>query len=499
MVSGARARPGPFAPPSNDGYGFPGGNAGAYASLGVSPVLPVIALVGRPNVGKSTLFNRLTRTRDALVADRPGLTRDRKYGVGKVGPTPYVVVDTGGLTGERQGLDPLMERQVLLAIDEADHVLLLVDARDGLTAGDQIIAQRLRQTGKPFTIVVNKSESLDSAIAVADFFGLSRAAPVPVSAAHGRGVKPVMEQILATLPRTEWPAEEAPGIKVAVVGRPNVGKSTLVNRLLGEERVVAFDQPGTTRDSIFVPFEKAGRQYTLIDTAGVRRRARIDDAIEKFSVIKALQAIEQSNVVLLVLDARQGVAEQDATLAGHVLSSGRAVVVVVNKWDGLATAERERIRAELSRRLPFLDFAQWHFVSALHGSGVGDLLEMVEKAYASATKDLGTPDLNRVLELAVTEHQPPVVRGRRIKLRYAHQGGKNPPLIVIHGNQTEHVPDAYRRYLVNRFRAAFGLKGTPLRVEFRSGENPFKGRRNVLTSRQIRKRKRLTQFVKRRR
>lgn len=460
-------------------------------------MLPVIALVGRPNVGKSTLFNRLTRTRDALVADRPGLTRDRKYGIGKVGATPYVVVDTGGLSGEGEGIDPLMERQVLLAIDEADHILFLVDARDGLTAGDQIIAQRLRQTGKPFTTVVNKSENLDSAVALADFFELGGAAPEPISAAHGRGVKPLMERILASLPPVELQVDEEAGIKVAVVGRPNVGKSTLVNRLLGEERVVAFDQPGTTRDSIFIPIERAGTHYTLIDTAGVRRRSRIDDAIEKFSVIKTLQAIEQANVVLLVLDARQGVAEQDATLAGHVLTSGRAVVVVVNKWDGLTTAERDRIRTDLNRRLPFLDFAQWHFVSALHGSGVGDLLDTVRKAHASAMKDLGTPELNRILEQAVMEHQPPLVRGRRVKLRYAHQGGRNPPLIVIHGNQTEHVPDAYRRYLINRFRAAFGLKGTPLRVEFRTGENPFEGRRNILTPRQVRKRKRLTQFVKR--
>ena len=461
-------------------------------------MLPVVALVGRPNVGKSTLFNRLTRTRDALVADRPGLTRDRKYGVGRIGSAPYVVVDTGGLGGEGQGIDPLMERQVQRAIEEADHILFLVDARDGLTAGDEIIAQRLRQTGKPFTVVVNKSENLDAAIAAADFFALGGAAPEPVSAAHGRGVKPLIERVLATLPPAEEAAEEADGIRVAVVGRPNVGKSTLVNRLLGEERVIAFDQPGTTRDSVFIPFERAGTRYTLIDTAGVRRRGRIDDAVEKFSVVKTLQAVEQANVVLLVLDAHQGIAEQDATLAGHVLESGRAVVVVVNKWDGLTAAERERVRAELGRRLPFLDFAQWHFVSALHGSGVGHLLELVDQAYESATRDLGTPELNRVLELAVAEHQPPLVRGRRIKLRYAHQGGKNPPMVVVHGNQTEHVPDAYRRYLVNRFRSALGLRGTPLRVEFRTGENPFKNKRNILTEKQIKKRKRLRTFVRRR-
>jgi len=460
-------------------------------------MLPVIALVGRPNVGKSTLFNRLTGTRDALVADQPGLTRDRKYGIGKLGPMAYVVVDTGGLSGQAEGVDFHMEAQVQRAIEQADHVLFLVDARDGRTPGDEVIAQRLRQTGKPFSVVVNKSEDLDRAVAAGEFYGLAGGDPVVISAAHGRGVKSLMERVSATLPPAEEEEDAESGIKIAVVGRPNVGKSTLVNRMLGEERVIAFDQPGTTRDSILIPYEKEGRRYTLIDTAGVRRRGRIGDVVEKFSVIKTLQAMDESNVVLLVLDAHQGVAEQDATLAGHVLRSGRAVVVVVNKWDGLETSERERIRTELSRKLPFLEFARWHFVSALHGSGVGDLLGTVENAYRSAMRDLKTPDLNRILERAVAEHQPPLVRGRRIKLRYAHQGGKNPPVIVIHGNQTEQVPEAYRRYLINRFRAVLDLKGTPLRVEFRTGENPFKGRRNTLSERQIRKRQRLKRFTKR--
>ena len=460
-------------------------------------MLPVIVLVGRPNVGKSTLFNRLTRTRDALVADRPGLTRDRKYGIGKTGSIPYVVVDTGGLSGEADGVDPLTERQVHLAIAEADHILFLVDARDGLTAGDEIVVQRLRRTGKPFTVVVNKSDGLEETDAVTEFFGLAADVPAAISAAHGRGVQALMESVLQGLPPVEVPSDTDAGVKVAVVGRPNVGKSTLINRLLGEERVVAFDEPGTTRDSIFVPFERDGRRYTLIDTAGVRRRSRVEDAIEKFSVIKTLQAIEQSNVVLIVLDARQGVAEQDATLAGHVLESGRAVVVVVNKWDGLSPDERDRVRSEMNRRLSFLDFAKWHFVSALHGSGVGGLLSTVDKACESAFRDLSTPDLNRILEQTVIEHQPPLVRGRRIKLRYAHQGGRNPPVIVIHGNQTDKVPDSYRRYLANRFRSELKLFGTPLRIELRSGGNPFEGRRNKLTSSQVRKRKRLTRFVKR--
>ena len=462
-------------------------------------MLPVIALVGRPNVGKSTLFNRLTRTRDALVADQPGLTRDRQYGIGKLGPMPYLLVDTGGLSGETRGIDPLMERQVYLAIAEADHILFLVDARDGITPGDQVIANHLRQTGKPFSVVVNKGENLDRTIAASDFYGLTAEEPEVISAAHGRGVKPLMDKVLKHFPppAQDEEAEEAGSVKVAVVGRPNVGKSTLINRLLGEERVVAFDQPGTTRDSVFIPFEREGRRYTLIDTAGIRRRSRIDDAIEKFSVIKTLQAIEQANVVLLVLDAHQGVAEQDATLAGHVVRSGRAVVVVVNKWDGLQTSERERVRTELARKLPFLNFARWHFVSALHGSGVGDLLATVDDAYASAMRSFKTADLNQVLEQAVAEHPPPLVHGRRIKLRYAHQGGKNPPIIVIHGNQTEQVPDSYRRFLSNRFSAVLRLEGTPLRIEFRTGENPFKGRRNLLTPRQIRKRQRLEKFVKR--
>ncbi len=463
-------------------------------------MLPVIALVGRPNVGKSTLFNRLTRSRDALVADQPGLTRDRQYGIGKLGDRPYLVVDTGGLSGDREGIDALMEKQVLAAIDEADHLLFLVDARDGLTAGDEFIAERLRRTGKPITLVVNKTDGLDADTVASEFHALGLGDPRPIAAAQGRGVRSLIEGVLATLPEAPEAATppEEEGTRIAVVGRPNVGKSTLINRLLGEERVVAYDRPGTTRDAIAIPFEHQGRPYTLIDTAGVRRRARISEAIEKFSVIKTLQAMEQANVVLLVLDAHQGIGEQDATLAGHVLDSGRALVVVINKWDGLEPDERERIRAEMQRRLPFLSFADWHFVSALHGSGVGHLMEAADAAYRAAMIDLPTPELTRVLEEAVAEHQPPLVRGRRIKLRYAHQGGRNPPVIVIHGNQVDQVPASYRRYLVNRFREAFDLHGTPLRVEFRAGKNPYEGRRNKLTKRQVGKRRRLMRHVKKR-
>lgn len=462
-------------------------------------MLPVIALVGRPNVGKSTLFNQLTRSRDALVADQPGLTRDRQYGLGKLGSRAYLVIDTGGLSGNAEGIEALMEQQVLKAIDEADHILFLVDAKESCSSGDEAITERLRLTGKPITLVVNKSEGLDPSIAVADFFALGLGTPNAIAAAHGRGVKQLIDGVLETFPDAEPDDEESAErrIQIAVVGRPNVGKSTLVNRLLGEERVLAYDQPGTTRDSVSIPFERNGKAYTLIDTAGVRRRARVSEAIEKFSIIKTLQAIDQANVVLLVLDAHQGLSEQDATLSGHVLESGRAMVLVINKWDNLDEGDRERVRTEIDRKLPFLNFASKRFISALHGSGVGLLLETVDAAHASAFRDLATPELNSALEAAITAHSPPLARGRRVKLRYAHQGGKNPPIIVIHGNQTNAVPVAYQRYLVNHFRRSFRLHGTPIRVEFKSGDNPFKDKKNKLSSRQLAKRRRLKKYVQR--
>ncbi|RLW53917.1 MAG: ribosome biogenesis GTPase Der [gamma proteobacterium symbiont of Stewartia floridana] len=463
-------------------------------------MLPVIALVGRPNVGKSTLFNRLTRSRDALVADQPGLTRDRKYGTGKLGKHPYVVVDTGGISGDQLGIDQLMEQQVHQAIGEADHILFLLDGREGCTGGDEIIAQQLRKTGKPVSVAVNKSEGLDETVAASDFYRLGLGEPIAISAAHGRGVRTLIDGILSQFPPPEEAgAEEEKGIQIAVVGRPNVGKSTLVNRLLGEERVVAYDQPGTTRDSIYIPITRNDKRYTLIDTAGVRRRARIKEAIEKFSIIKTLQSMQEANVVLLVLDAQQEIGEQDATLAGHVLESGRALILVINKWDGLSQDQREWIKTEIERKLPFLSFARHHYISALHGSGVGDLFGLVDQVYKSAMRDLATPELTRILEALVEEHQPPLVHGRRIKLRYAHQGGKNPPLIVIHGNQTERVPDGYKRYLISRFRSVLKLRGTPIRIEFRSGDNPYEGKQNKLTKRQIQKRQRLKKFVSRKR
>jgi GTP-binding protein len=465
-------------------------------------MLPVITLVGRPNVGKSTLFNRLTRTRDALVADYPGLTRDRQYGIGRVGPGPYVIVDTGGISGG-DGVEVLMERQVRLAIEEADHLLFLVDARDGVTAADLDIAAELRRTGKPLALVANKVDHLDWDTAGAELHALGLGEPMPVAATQGRGVTALLERVFAQLPRhgEDRGAEQDDdqGTLIAVVGRPNAGKSTLINRLLGEERVVVFDSPGTTRDSVFIPFSAGERRYTLIDTAGVRRRARITESIEKFSVIKTLQAIEACHVVLLVLDAQSGIGEQDATLASHIVDSGRALVIAVNKWDGLDPDQRARVKDQFHRRLGFLDFAAVHQISALHGSGVGLLLDEVDAAYANANRKLPTPQLTRLLEEAVQAHQPPLVHGHRIKLRYAHQGGRNPPIIVIHGNQTEALPDAYRRYLINRFRKALSLDGTPLRLELRSGDNPYAGRSNTLTPRQIRHRERLKRFTKRRR
>ena len=459
---------------------------------------PVIALVGRPNVGKSTLFNRLTKTRDALVADYPGLTRDRKYGTGRVGDKPYIVVDTGGLSGDKEGVEEQMVSQAEQAIGDADVVLFMVDANAGLTGGDEVIVQQLRRISKPIYLVVNKVDGIDENIATVEFQSLGMGMPLAIAASHGRGVRNMIDVVLVDMPEAEEEAPEEKSLKVAIIGRPNVGKSTLVNRLLGEERVVAYDMPGTTRDSIFIPFEQDGRQYTLIDTAGVRRRGKVKETIEKFSVIKALQAIETANVVILVLDARDGISDQDATLAGFALDAGRAMVIAVNKWDGLEKDAREHMKTELGRRLPFLDFAEMHFISALRGSGVGHLFKSVNAAYKAAMMDISTPNLTRILEDAVRQHQPPLVRGRRIKLRYAHQGGKNPPVIVIHGTQADSVPSSYKRYLSNIFRKVFKLHGTPIRVEFRSPENPFAGRRgSKLTPRQEHvKKKRAKDVVK---
>jgi GTPase len=462
-------------------------------------MLPVVALVGRPNVGKSTLFNFLTRTRDALVADLPGLTRDRQYGFGRVGPVPYIVVDTGGLSGTRDELDGLMARQTLRALDEADVVLFMVDAREGLAAADEQVAGMLRRRGRPVTLVVNKAEGQLAAMAGAEFHRLGLGEPAVISSAHGDNVRALMDDVLASFPADEEgeaDAREDGAVRVAVIGRPNVGKSTLINRMIGEDRLVAYDQPGTTRDAVEVPFERDGTRYVLVDTAGVRRRSRVEEAVEKFSIIKTLGAIDAASVVIAVLDARDGVTDQDASLLGLAAERGRALVIAVNKWDGLPPDQRETVRRQLDLKFPFIDYAPIQFISALHGTGVGDLFGLVDASHAAAHRDLPTPELTRILQDAVTAHQPPLVRGRRIKLRYAHQGGRNPPVIVIHGNQAELLPDAYRRYLANVYRKAFRLQGTPVRIELRSGDNPYAGRRNPLTPRQRRKRERLIRHVK---
>ncbi len=463
-------------------------------------MLPVIALIGRPNVGKSTLFNRLTRSRDALVADYPGLTRDRKYGFGKLGAIPYLVIDTGGVAGGESGIDERMVAQTVRALDEADAAIVMVDGRVGLTAADEHVADLARRHTAKVWLAVNKAEGLDPDVASSEFHALGIGDPHAVSSAHGDRISALIDAVLADFEAPTDADDEDDGdvdeLRIAVVGRPNVGKSTLINRLLGEDRLVVFDKPGTTRDSVAVPFERNDRKYVLIDTAGIRRRAKVHEVIEKFSIIKALQAIEQAQVVIAVLDGHEGITEQDVSLLGLVLERGRALVVVTNKWDGLTANERKHVRDELERRLPFLNFAERITISALHGTAVGDLLPAVERAYKAATADLSTTELTRELESAVTAHPPPLVRGRRIRLRYAHQGGRNPPVIVIHGNQTERVPEAYRRFLINRFRKAFRLKGTPVRLSFKTGENPYKGRRNKLTPRQQHRRKRLMKHVK---
>lgn len=447
---------------------------------------PVIALVGRPNVGKSTLFNKLTKTMDALVANFPGLTRDRKYGDGKLGGFSYTVVDTGGLSGEEHGIDWHMAQQTLLAISEADVVLFMVDGRAGLTTIDEQIATNLRKEAARVYTVVNKVDGIGEEQARMEFFALGLGEPVSIAAAHSRGLTALIEFIAEELEidsDADTPSVELnKDIRVSIVGRPNVGKSTLINRFIGEERVVAFDQPGTTRDVVQVPFARGGRDYTLIDTAGVRRRGKVKETVEKFSVIKTLQAIEQSNVCLLMLDATESVTDQDLSLIGYTIEKGRALIVVVNKWDDMDPEKREKVKEDLERRMSFLTFTKTHFISALKGSGVDQLFKSINKAYDSATSKLSTPLLTRMLEHAVQEHQAPMVNGRRIKLRYAHQGGSNPPIIVIHGNQVDKIPKAYRRYLMNFFQKELDLFGTPVRIEFSGKSNPFEPRKaKVLT------------------
>lgn len=451
-------------------------------------MLPVIALVGRPNVGKSTLFNRLTKTRDALVAEIAGLTRDRKYGEGKVGDSPYIVIDTGGITGDEEGIDSVMAQQSFLAIEEADIIFFMVDVHAGVMPGDIALANHLRKINKTVYLVANKIDGRNPDIALVDFYSLGMGEPLPIAAEHNRGINTLIDYVLDELPKPETLLDEydlaegelipheqldVRGIKIAVVGRPNVGKSTLVNRFLGEERVVVYDQAGTTRDSIYIPYERHGQEYTLIDTAGVRRRKNIIEAAEKFSIIKTLQAIQDSHVCILVLDARDGIVEQDLHMLSFILNSGRALVLAINKWDGMTQEAKEQVKNDIDRRFDFLNFAEMHFISALHGTGVGHLYESVDKAFESSMAKWSTSLLTRILEDAVASHQPPVVRNRRPKLRYAHQGGSNPPIIVFHGTLVNELPDDYKRYLANTFRRVLDIHGTPIKLEFRQGDNPY--------------------------
>lgn len=467
---------------------------------------PVIALVGRPNVGKSTLFNRLTRSRDALVANIPGLTRDRQYGEGKLGDKTFIAIDTGGITGDEEGIDMEMASQSLQAIEEANICLFLVDAKDGLLPDDNRILDHLRKRSKNTYLVVNKIDGRDPDTALVDFYSLGMSDIFPITATQGRGVKNMLTHVLNEFEKEHPEPEEsadidsedgqARGIKIAIAGRPNVGKSTLVNRMLGEDRVVVFDQPGTTRDSVYIPFERRGQNYTLIDTAGIKKRGRTKETIDKFSVVKSLQAIQDAHVVVLLVDAHTGIVEQDLHLLGYVIETGRALVIALNKWDGMSHEEKEKVKSEIRRRFIFVDFAKIHFISALHGTGVGDLYKSIHAAYESATKKLTTNRLTELLQDAVTDHAPPIINGRRIKLRYAHAGGQNPPVIVIHGKQTEKLPGSYSRYLEKTFRKVLKLEGTPVRIELRSGDNPFVKGEEDMTQQQIAKKRRIKKYKK---
>ena len=453
-------------------------------------MMPVVALVGRPNVGKSTLFNALTKTKNALVIDQPGVTRDRQYGQALANDKPYIVIDTGGLSGDEEGIDAVMVEQVQMAIEESDLVLFLVDGREGLNAQDEAIAKNLRGLGKKVMLLVNKTDGLDEDIALSEFYGIGFDQVLAIAASHRRGVTKLVDEYIDPICPAIIADAIDKGIKIGLIGRPNVGKSTLANRMLGEDRVIVYDQPGTTRDSIYIPFERHGQKYTIIDTAGLRRKGKTKEIVEKFSVVKTLQAIADANVVVCVLDSVEGITDQDMHVMGFAIDSGRAMVIAINKWDGLDEYKKNKVQMDLERRFDFLKYVRVHFISALHGTNVGHIYKSVHEAFDAAFKEISTADLNRALESALEEFQPPLVRGRRVKLRYAHMGGHNPPLIIIHGNQTERLIDSYKRYLMNYFRKTFKLMGTPLKIELKTTENPFEGRRNKLTPRQEYKKKR---------
>ncbi len=463
--------------------------------------MPTVALVGRPNVGKSTVFNRLTRTRDALVADLPGLTRDRQYGFANIENHSFVIIDTGGITGGEMGIDGSMAKQTREAVKEADLTLFLVDARAGLTPVDEHLANELRVSNKPVCLVVNKIDGIDSEQAMADFYSLGFEHIVAIAAAHNRGMTRLAHDVILPIAEDVVEVDESLQAKhpvFAVIGRPNVGKSTLVNRMLGEERVVVYDQPGTTRDSISIEMERHGKNYTIIDTAGVRKRGKIKETVEKFSIIKTIQAINDANVCLMVMDAQEGITEQDLNLLSTIIRAGRSLVILINKWDGLDEDTRDTIRESIQRRLVFAEFARLHFVSALHGSGVGELFKSIDEAYQAANVEMSASQLTRVLEIAIAKHPPPMIKGVRIKLRYAHPGGHNPPRIVIHGNQTKKLPESYQRYLIKQFVKSLNIMGTPIKLELKQGDNPYKGKKQEMTRRQRLKRKRaIKKFGKR--
>ena len=459
---------------------------------------PVIALIGRPNVGKSTLFNQITKSRDALVADFAGLTRDRKYGDAVFQNKSFIVVDTGGIGESEAGIDSYMAEQSKTAINEADIIVFVVDARAGLLASDEQIARELRTLGKKVYLVANKVDGVHAEAAVVEFYQLGFGEPLHVAASHGRGVAQMLEDVLADVPEDEDPElhDQNTGLRLAVIGRPNVGKSTLVNRLLGEERVVVYDMPGTTRDSIYIPYERNEQKYTLIDTAGVRRKGKVDEMVEKFSIVKTLQAIKGAHVVVVVLDAREGVVEQDLHLIGYALEAGRAMVIAINKWDNMTEYDRKQCKLDVDRRFDFIPWAKVHLISALHGTGVGELYPSIHRAFDSSHLKVSPAKLTQILNDATEAHQPPMISGKRIKMRYAHMGGQNPPTIIVHGNKVDKTPADYRRYLENVFRRVYKLEGTPVRIDFKTSENPFEGRKTQMDERVAARKRRYVQKFK---
>ncbi len=461
-------------------------------------MLPVIAIVGRPNVGKSTLFNAITKSRTALVYDMPGVTRDRQYGEAIFDDRPFIVIDTGGLSGDDIEIDEHMAHQSIQAIEEADQVYFVVDGKGGLTSADEYIASLLRVRNKKVTIVVNKVDGIQEESALSDFYQLGLGEPIPVSASHRKGVNYLLETTLSDcLVEVDENAVTPKGIKFALIGKPNVGKSTLTNRMIGDDRVVVYDQPGTTRDSIYIPFKRFDKDYTIIDTAGVRRKSKVGETLEKFSIVKTLQAIRDAHVVVIVVDARDSLTDQDLHLIGFAIHSGRAIVVAINKWDGMRAIDKEEVKKQVDRRMQFVrDFAEIHYISALHGTNVGHIFESIDAAYDSSNKKLTTTDLTNALKIAMEENQPPMSGRFRIKPKYAHLGGHNPPVIVIHGTQVDKLPSNYQKYLTKFFREAFKLVGTPISLELKSTSNPFEGKKNKLTDRQEDRRRRFKKIIK---